>query len=500
MHLLPVRDLDLDPRSRSSWTSSAARTRRDSAKALWIIFVILTPYLGVFDLPDREPRRDGRARTSSRCKQQQAATDDLHPVCRRAALRREIEKAEGPARLRRDHAGRVRRDQAEGARRLVARRCPEGAPLGRSSRLGARSLGRCPTSPLAQPARRGRSVQHKILRIAAWIVGTLIVLGRLSSPGSTSSAGSEELWDTLTEISIGYIILGCFFQGLQTVLTALGWYGILRYAYPGGVTYMPVLARVRDRRRAQQLPAREHGHVRDARSCTSRSCRARRSRACSPGYVVQKIFYVIIGTLIYIYLFMRQSPARSTSSSATSGTRSRTTPCSSSGSSAGAIFLIAILLRIFWALGQEDVGEGEAGRGDPRRPRRVREARRCCRRWAATRRRSMVIIVFLAAYGIPVTFGSVMSVLGSNQLANILSFTPGGDRREPGVQLVRARQLHGRRRPRPRTRLGQQLITTAFNVGFAIVLICVVFGWQRRLEARQGLVRRRQGQEGRDER
>ena len=38
----------------------------------------------------------------------------------------------------------------------------------------------------------------------------------------------------------------------------------------------------------------------------------------------------------------------------------------------------------------------------------------------------MVIVVFLAAYGIPVTFGSVMSVLGSNQLANILSFTPGG--------------------------------------------------------------------------
>ena len=26
--------------------------------------------------------------------------------------------------------------------------------------------------------------------------------------------------------------------------------------------------------------------------------------------------------------------------------------------------------------------------------------------------------------------------------------------------------------------LGQQLITTAFNIGFALVLICAVFGWQ----------------------
>ena len=41
----------------------------------------------------------------------------------------------------------------------------------------------------------------------------------------------------LLALAIGYIILGCLFQGVQTALTALGWYGILRYAYPGGVSY-----------------------------------------------------------------------------------------------------------------------------------------------------------------------------------------------------------------------------------------------------------------------
>ena len=44
------------------------------------------------------------------------------------------------------------------------------------------------------------------------------------------------------------------------------------------------------------------------------------------GYAVQKIFYLIIGTLIYIYLFSR-SRARSSSSSGTSGTPSRITRC-----------------------------------------------------------------------------------------------------------------------------------------------------------------------------
>ena len=43
------------------------------------------------------------------------------------------------------------------------------------------------------------------------------------------------------------------------------------------------------------------------------------------GYVVQKIFYFLIGTLIYIYLFAEVWPARSASSSAGSATRSRVT-------------------------------------------------------------------------------------------------------------------------------------------------------------------------------
>jgi hypothetical protein len=87
-----------------------------------------------------------------------------------------------------------------------------------------------------------------------------------------------------------------------------------------------------------------------------------------------------------------------------------------------------------------------------------------------------VIAIFLAAYGIPVTFGSIMSVLGSNQLANLLSFTPGG----VGVnQAFNAFALDSYTETATATAYstGQQLVTTAFNTGFAILLLCVVFGW-----------------------
>jgi hypothetical protein len=193
------------------------------------------------------------------------------------------------------------------------------------------------------------------------------------------------------------------------------------------------------------------------------------------GYVVQKIFYFFIGTLIYIYLFAAVTGSFDyqfgNEWDSVSGH-----PVLVLGIIAGAIFLVAILLRIFWAWVKKmwlKAKQGAAILGDLR----------AYVKWVLLPQmggyaaKVMVIIVFLAAYGIPVTFGSVMSVLGSNQLANILSFTPGGI----GVnQAFNSFALESYTSTTTATAysLGQQLITTAFNVGFAILLICVVFGWQ----------------------
>ena len=174
----------------------------------------------------------------------------------------------------------------------------------------------------------------------------------------------KELWDSVKAISWVYIVLGCIFQCLQTVLTALGWYGILRYAYPGGVTYMPVLAAYATGVALNNfLPANIGTFV------TLLMFVAIVQGANFPGvlagYVVQKIFYLIIGTLIYIYLFLAVAGSfdfqfGNEKDAITSHV------VLTLGIVVGAIFLIAILLRIFWTLGQEDVGQGEAGRRDPR--------------------------------------------------------------------------------------------------------------------------------------
>ncbi|HKX48683.1 MAG TPA: lysylphosphatidylglycerol synthase transmembrane domain-containing protein [Gaiellaceae bacterium] len=316
--------------------------------------------------------------------------------------------------------------------------------------------------------------QRRILRIAAWIIGTLLALGLLHVAGIDVLGWFEDLWSTLTEISIGYILLGCLFQGLQTILTALGWYGILRYAYPGGVTYMPVLAAYATGVALNNFVPANMGtfvmllmFVAVVQGSTFPGVLG--------GYVVQKIFYFIIGTLIYVYLF---AAVAGSFEFQFGNERDAITnhPMLTLGIVAGAIFLVALLLRVFWAWVKkmwERAKEGAAILGDAGAYVKLVLLPQV----GGYAAKVLVIMVFLAAYGIPVTFGSVMSVLGSNQLANILSFTPGGI----GVnQAFNSFALESYTDTTTATAysLGQQLITTAFNVGFAILLICLVFGWQ----------------------
>ena len=328
------------------------------------------------------------------------------------------------------------------------------------------------TPQIAAPPERDPA-HHKLIRIAAWVVGVVVVLAFLRVAGVDVWGWLQSLWDTVKDISVGYIILGCLFQGLQTVFTALGWYGILNYAYRGQVTFMPVLASY-----AAGVALNNFLPANIGTLVTLLMYVAIIEHANFPGvlagYVVQKIFYFIIGTLIYIYLFAEVAGSFSFQFGGLRG--------AISGHwvlmiviVVGGGFLIYVLLRSFWAWFKkmwEKAKEGAAILGDLHAYLRTVLAPQVLGYVSKV----LVIIVFLAAYSIPITFGSVMSVLGSNQLANILSVTPGG----VGVnQAFNAYALGSYTSSTTATAysLGQQLITTAFNVLFAVVLVCIVFGW-----------------------
>jgi len=87
-----------------------------------------------------------------------------------------------------------------------------------------------------------------------------------------------------------------------------------------------------------------------------------------------------------------------------------------------------------------------------------------------------IIAIFLAAYAIPVTFHTVMSVVGGNSISNTVSVTPGG----VGVQQAfNVAALSGATDSATATAysVAQQLVSTAWSLLFAIVLMVWVFGW-----------------------
>jgi uncharacterized membrane protein YbhN (UPF0104 family) len=322
--------------------------------------------------------------------------------------------------------------------------------------------------PPAQP------VWRRIARIVAWLVGITALLVILHLAGVDVWGWLTELWHTMTEISLGYIILGCIFQGLQTALTGLGWYGILRYAYPGATDYVTVLTCY-----AVGVSLNNFVPANLGTFVTLLMFVAVIAGATFPGvigaYVVQKIFYLVIGTLIYLYLFWAVSGSFDfqfgNEWDAISGH-----PVLVLGIVAGGAFLVVILARIFWKWVKkfwEGAREGGAILGDLG----------AYVKWVLLPQmggyaaKVGVIIVFLAAYGIPVTFGSVMSVLGSNQLANLLSLTPGGIGVNQAFNTF-ALSSYTDDTTAAAYSTGQQLITTAFNAAFAIILLCHVFGWQ----------------------
>ena len=110
-----------------------------------------------------------------------------------------------------------------------------------------------------------------------------------------------------------------------------------------------------------------------------------------------------------------------------------------------------------------------------------------------------VMCVFLHAYNIPISFHTLMRICGGNSIANVTSVTPGG----AGVtQAFNVASLNGITSAANATAysVAQQLVTTAWNIVLAIILMVWAFGWSGGRQPRRGLVHRGEAAGGRPER
>jgi uncharacterized membrane protein YbhN (UPF0104 family) len=278
----------------------------------------------------------------------------------------------------------------------------------------------------------------------------------------------SDLWDTIREISPAYLVGAIALKTVQTTTTAFAWFAILRYAYPT-TRFKVVLACYATSVALNGFLPANLGTLVMLFMFTTIIANATFSGVLG-GYVVQKIFFTLSGAFTYLYLFLSVGGSFDIKFAFV-----HEHPWATGILVVGIVALVYLLIRSMWpkvVKWWEGAKEGGAILGEPRKY----FVRVFCPALVAWLASLGVMAVFLAAYDIPVSFHTLMRIAGGNSIANVTSVTPGG----AGVnQAFNVASLNGVTDPTTATAysVAQQLVTTCWNIIFAIVMLVWVFGW-----------------------
>lgn len=280
----------------------------------------------------------------------------------------------------------------------------------------------------------------------------------------------EELFDKLGEIPAWAIVAGVLLQSVQTTLAALAWFGILRATPSGpGVSFRVVLASYATAVALNSFLPANIGTWVMLVMFTGLFAGATFPMMLS-GLLVQKIPFTVFNLSLYLYLFLSVAGSfRIKLGFLADHTGLVLTIL------VGGVILIVLLARTFWKRLESLRSQVAQGGAVLRTPRRflLRVVAPSLGSYLA---RLAIVGVFLGAYGIPVTFHDIATVTASNSISNSLSATPGG----VGVtQAMNSAALSGSTDTATATAysISQQVVTSAWNVVLAVILVSWVFGW-----------------------
>jgi uncharacterized membrane protein YbhN (UPF0104 family) len=326
--------------------------------------------------------------------------------------------------------------------------------------------GQAAVLPFDDPSRKRR-----LVKVVGWLVGVALVVVLLNLLGIDVVGWLENLWDQIKEVPPGYIVGALLFQSGQTVFAGVSYYGILSVAYPGEVSLAPIVTAYAAGVAMNNFLPANIGTFATLLMFVAiiPSCQFAGALAA---YLVQKIFFTIAGTFVYLYLFL--SVPGSFDVSLGNLTEN---PVATITIVVGGAFLLVLLGRIFWRQLKKLWVQAKKGGVVLSQPRRY-FSRVFLPELVSWLCKLAVTGIFLAAFAIPVTFESIMWITGSGSLANVVSVTPGAVGITQATNALALDQCcdvpNG---VAVNYSTAQQLITTAWNVLFAAVLVIWVFGW-----------------------
>jgi uncharacterized membrane protein YbhN (UPF0104 family) len=305
-----------------------------------------------------------------------------------------------------------------------------------------------------------------------WVIaatGAIAVVAAAVAGGWDVAGWVGEVWTSLASISLLYLVPALALQTLQTAFSAAAWHGILTYAYPDAVIpYRGVFACCATGVALNSVTPAHAGTLVMLLMLVAIIPTATLTGVIG-ATAVEKLFFAVVGLLVYVYLFLAVGGSFERKFGFLSH---RPWAVAIAVGSGAVVAIVAGRLASQWFRRRWD--EARAG------GKILSDKRAYVRRVAVPQVLSWsckvgVVAVLLAAYGIPVGFHTVFSVIGGNALANVASLTPGG----VGIsQAFNVASLHEATNAATASAysIGQQLLTTVWNIVLAAVLVALAFG------------------------
>jgi uncharacterized membrane protein YbhN (UPF0104 family) len=315
-----------------------------------------------------------------------------------------------------------------------------------------------------------QALRRRLARIAAWLGGVAALLILLELIDVPVFDWIGDLFDKVAAVPAWAIVAGVVLESIQTSLAAFAWFGILRAALPrSALPFRLVLASYAAAVALNGFLPANIGTFVMLVMFTTLIVGATFPLVIS-GLIVEKIPFSVFNVALYLFLFLTVSGSFSIKLGFVSDHTALVLLIAG-----GAIVLLALLARVFWERLAKLRQQLISGGAILRTPRRA-FTRLVLPELGSYAARLAIVAVFLGAYGIPVSFHNVATVTASNSISNSVSATPGG----VGVtQAMNSAALSGETSASTATAysIGQQLIISAWDVLFAIILVSWAFGW-----------------------
>ena len=186
--------------------------------------------------------------------------------------------------------------------------------------------------------------------------------------------------------------------------------------------------------------------------------------------VVQNLFYGVIGTLNYVFLFLSRPDSESAAEHQVT---------EDGGIKLVFLVLAAMLLivvaRLLWKRYHQVWDDAKAGAVILRSP-RLYATRVLSLQVASYVARMGVNATFMSAFGIPVTIRNIFLIIAANSVSSTFAVTPGGIGTQQALATVALRDVAPASTVTAYS-LAQQLIMMAWNITFGLIMMVTTFGW-----------------------